>query len=54
MEEYSRAGFIFTSLTTGIMFQDFVTAFILGIVGAAGGYTFKLIKDYLEKKKKDC
>jgi len=54
MNPESKAGFIFTSLTTGILFQDIVMAFVLGIVGAAGGYTFKIVKDYIEKKRKDC
>lgn len=41
----SKAGFIFTFFTTGIMIQDLVMALVLGFVGALGGYLFKLIKD---------
>ena len=48
-----KAGFIFTFFTTGFMIQDIAMAIVLGFVGAAGGYLFKVIKDYVVGSKKD-
>jgi hypothetical protein len=47
-----KAGFIFTFFTTGFMIQDIAMALILGFVGAAGGYGFKVLKDLVLKHKK--
>ena len=47
-----KAGFIFTFFTTGFMAQDLLMALILGFIGAAGGYAFKILKDLVLKHKK--
>ena len=47
-----KAGFIFTFFTTGFMAQDLLMALVLGFIGAAGGYAFKIVKDLLLKNKK--
>ena len=48
----TKTGFAFTFLTTGLMIQDLLMALALGFVGAAGGYTFKVVKDLVLKHKK--
>ena len=47
-----KAGFIFTFFTTGFMVQDLLMALVLGFIGAAGGYGFKILKDLVVKHKK--
>ena len=51
MEPHAKAGFIFTSLVTGIAYQDIVMALVLGFFGALGGYLFKVVKDLITKRK---
>jgi len=51
MEPHAKTGFIFTSLVTGIAYQDIFMALVLGFFGALGGYIFKLIKDTITKRK---
>lgn len=50
--EYTFAGFFSSTVMSAIHFQDVVMAVSLGFFGALGGYLFKAIKDWLEKKKK--
>jgi len=45
-----KAGFIFTFFATGFMLQDILTAFLLGFIGALGGYFFKIVKDLISGK----
>ena len=48
----TKTGFIFTFFTTGFMVQDLLMALVLGFIGAAGGYAFKILKDLVVKHKK--
>ena len=48
----TKTGFVFTFFTTGFMIQDLLMALILGFIGAAGGYAFKILKDLVLKHKK--
>jgi|DEB0MinimDraft_10_1074344.scaffolds.fasta_scaffold05074_10 hypothetical protein len=51
MEPHAKAGFVFTTLVTGIAYQDIFMALVLGFFGALGGYIFKVIKDIITKRK---
>ena len=46
----TKTGFVFTFFTTGFMVQDLLMALVLGFIGAAGGYAFKCLKDFLTGK----
>jgi hypothetical protein len=46
----TKTGFVFTFFTTGFMVQDLLMALVLGFIGAAGGYGFKILKDFLTGK----
>ena len=46
----TKTGFVFTFFTTGFMVQDLLMALVLGFIGAAGGYGFKIVKDFLTGK----
>jgi len=52
IEYYSSAGFFSSATISAIHFQDFILAFMLGFVGAFGGYLFKLFKDNVLDSKK--
>lgn len=49
---YTFAGFFASATMSAIHFQDIFMAFTLGFVGAIGGYAFKCLKEWFEKKKK--
>ena len=51
MEQHSKMGFMFTSIISGIAYQDIVMALVLGFFGALGGYIFKIVKDLIQKGK---
>lgn len=44
-------GYILTTVTFGVL-GDLGIAFLIGFVGALGGYSAKLLIDYIAKKKK--
>ena len=50
--EYMTAGFLTAGTIGAFRFQDVIMALILGFAGALGGWLFKYIKTYINKKLK--
>ena len=49
--DYQYAGFFSAATISAMHFQDVVIAIILGFAGGFGGFLFKLLRDYITKKK---
>lgn len=52
MNEYSYAGFFSSATISAMHFEDFIIAILLGFFGGLGGYIFKCLKEYIQKKRK--
>ena len=46
---YTVSGYFSSAAVSAMHFQDLLLAFMLGFIGALGGYLFKLVKDYFSK-----
>lgn len=49
--EYSYAGFFSAATISAMHFQDFLIAMLLGFAGGLGGWIFKCLKDFINKKR---
>ena len=45
IDTYSISGYFSSATVTAIHFQDFFLAFMIGFIGALGGYFFKIVKE---------
>jgi len=51
MNEYSYAGFFSSAAISAMHFEDMIIAILLGFFGGLGGYIFKCIKEFIQKKR---
>lgn len=51
--EYALAGFFSASTISFLHVQDIIMALVLGFFGGAGGYIFKVVRTYIEKRSNE-